>query len=59
MKTETKNFYIIKSIRMMTHLIREGFDLYKVIDDDKNPHYKVFLFEDTEELRNAMQLYSK
>lgn len=38
----------------MTYLIREGFDLHKVIDDDKNSHYKVFLFEDSEELRQAM-----
>lgn len=59
MRTETKEFYIIKSIRMMTFLIRKGFDLYKVIDDDKNPHYKVFLFEDTKELRQAMTEYSK
>lgn len=53
------NLYIIKSIRMTNFLIRQGFDLRQVIDDENNPHYKVFLFEDTQELRNAMSRFKK
>ena len=54
-----KSFYVVKSIRMMTYLIRKGFDIYKVKDDDKNSHYKVFLFEDSEGLRMAMREFSR
>lgn len=50
----SKNFYVIKSLRMMTYLIRQGFNIYKVKDDDKNSYYKVFLFEDSEDLRKAI-----
>lgn len=53
----SRNFYVVKSIRMMTYLIREGFDLFKVKDDDKNSHYKVFLFEDSKKLRKAMNQF--
>lgn len=55
----TRNFYVVKSIKMMTYLIREGFNIYKVKDDDKNPHYKVFLFDDSQDLRKAMSEYTK
>ncbi|WP_350445927.1 DUF5659 domain-containing protein [Anaeromonas frigoriresistens] len=55
---DNNQFYVIKSIKMMTYLIRAGFDLYRVIDDDKNSHYKVFLFNDSDELRSAMFKYN-
>lgn len=53
-----KKFYVVKSIKMMTYLIREGFDIFKVKDDDKNSHYKVFLFEDSENLRRAITKFT-
>lgn len=51
--------YIIKGLRMTNYLIRKGFDLLKVEDDIHNSHYKVFLFEDTPELRQAMSRFKK
>lgn len=49
-----RKHYIIKSIRMMSELIKRDFRLYKVIDDKDNPQFKVFLFNDTPELRQAI-----
>lgn len=29
----------------------------KVLDSDKNPQFKIFLFHDTKEIRNAVDSY--
>lgn len=53
-----KDYYIVKTIRLMTYLIRKGFNLYRVVDDSVNPYYKVFMFEDTPKLRKVITEYS-
>ena len=52
-------YYVVKSLKMMHYLIRQGFDVQKVDDNKENPKWKVFLFSDSEELRQAMTVYNK
>lgn len=58
-RVDRKNWYIVRSIRMMSELIREGFDLLNVMDSDDNPHFKVFAFEDTPELQKSISQISR
>lgn len=57
MKTETKNFYVIRGLGMANYLVRQGFDIKKVEDNRSNSYFKVFIFEDSEELRTAISQY--
>lgn len=52
-------YYVVKSLKMMHYLIREGFDVQKVVDNKENLQWKVFLFTDSKELRQAMTDYNK
>ena len=49
-----KNF-IVYSMRVANALIRKGFEMIGSRVNYKNPKYMVYLFEDTQELRNAVQ----
>ena len=51
--------YIIKTLRMMNYLVRNGFDCKKVKRDKFNTEKVVFCFEDTRELRQALNNYKK
>lgn len=53
-----KNLYIIRGIRMANYLIRQGCDMIKVADNKDNSNYKIFLFEDTPKLQNAITRYN-
>ncbi len=59
MKTETKNFYVIRGLGMANYLVRQGFDIKKVEDNAYDRRFKVFLFEDSPELRKAIGKYDK
>ena len=48
-----KNF-IVYSMRVANALIRKGFEMIGSRVNYKNPKYMVYLFEDTQELRNAV-----
>lgn len=54
-----QSFYVIRGIGMVNYLVRKGFDLWKVEDDKNNPRFKVFLFKNTPELKEAMGGYKK
>lgn len=54
-----QSFYVIRGIGMVNYLVRKGFDLIKVEDDKDKPEFKVFLFKNTFELREAMGGYKK
>ena len=58
-KRKDKSFYVIRGIGMVNYLIRQGFDLIKAEDDKDKPEFKVFLFKNTPELREAMGGYKK
>ena len=47
-------FYVVKSLRMTNYLAKLGFDIKNVEDNAYDRRYKIFLFEDSHELRRAM-----
>lgn len=52
-------YYYIKTLSMMRHLSNLGFEVLETIPNFNNPKHKVFLFEDTDELRGAMSGYKR
>ena len=49
--------YVVKTMRLASWLINEGFEKIKEQEDRNNPKFNVFLFEDTIELRSALERY--
>lgn len=45
----------VLSMQMAVHLIRRGFDLWKIVPSEKIPGYQVFMFERTPELETAIK----
>lgn len=58
MKEKTQ-MYIIRSLSMANHLVRNGHDILKVEDSEKDSRFKVFLFEDSAALHNTMKQFHK
>lgn len=52
-------YYVIRSLNMMHYLVRKGFDVQNVSNSNENPELKVFLFTDSEKLRQAMSEFGK
>lgn len=52
-------FYVVKTMRLASYLSSLGFKVQKEQADRNNPKYKVWLFEDTIELRGALLNYKK
>ena len=59
MMNDERKYYPVKSIKLMTWLIRHGFDLYSVRDDFLNQRYKVFIFKNSKELKNCIGEFNK
>lgn len=53
------NYYVCKTIDEMMYLVRNNQRVKKVSDDKFNIKYKVFLFDDTDELRLLLNNYKK
>lgn len=49
--------YVIKTQRMCVYLQNKGFKLIKSVRDRNNPKYFVYLFKDTEGLRQTLNEY--
>lgn len=49
--------YIVRSLDLTNWLCGQGYPILKVEDSEKNPRYKVFLFEDTKQIRNSVAKY--
>ena len=49
-----KNLKAIHSLKLAMYLVREGFDIIKVVDSLKDKEFKIFLFVDSEELKEKM-----
>jgi hypothetical protein len=54
-----EQYYIIRSLSMANYLVRQGHNIKKVDDSEKDPSMKVFLFSDSDELRKTMQSFRK
>lgn len=53
-KTE---MYIVRSLELANWLCNRGYKILKVEDSEKNPKFKVFLFEDTKRIRSSVLEY--
>lgn len=51
--------YIVRSLSMTNWLCNNGYKILKVEDSEKDPRFKVFLFEDTTALHNTMKQFQK
>lgn len=49
--------YIVKTMRQASWLINEGFVKIREQEDRNNPKFNVFLFQDSVELRSALERY--
>lgn len=51
--------YVIKTTRLNEHVAKHGFKMIRPQRDRYNPSFVVFLYEDTEELRECIGRYSR
>lgn len=51
--------YVIKSKNLASFLLGKGFDLVRKDVDSNNTRYNIYLFNDTEELRNVIGLWNR
>lgn len=51
--------YIVRSLSMTNWLCNHGHKILKVEDSEKDPKFKVFLFENTSALHNTMKRFPK
>ena len=54
---ENKEVCTVRSLDLVNYLCNRGFKIKKVIDSDKNPRFKVFLFEDSKAIQNSIATY--
>lgn len=47
----------VRSLDLVNYLCNRGYRIKKVIDSDKNPRYKVFLFEDSRAIQDSIATY--
>lgn len=46
-----------RSLELANYLCNHGYKIKKVIDSDKNPQFKVFLFEDSKAIQDSIATY--
>ena len=51
-------YYVCKTVRLLNYLSKK-FDVIKVDRDRNNSSFCIFLFEDSQELRNYLSDYNK
>lgn len=49
--------YVVRSVALVNWLCQRGYTLLKAEDSKTNPLYKVFMFEDSEPLRQCVEDY--
>lgn len=50
-------FYVCKRMRLLNYLMDKGFNFIKTQRDRRNPHYIVWIFKDSPELRECVEEY--
>lgn len=58
-ESSTPTYYKIYSLTMANYLVRQGFDIKKVDDSERDSKLKKFLFHDGVDFRNAMSRYKR
>ena len=59
MQNNRTQMYIVRSLSMTNWLCNNGHKILKVEDSEKDPRFKVFLFEDTAALHDTMKHFQK
>ena len=54
---ENKEVCTVRSLDLANYLCNNGHKMKKVIDSDKNPRFKVFLFEDSKAIQDCISTY--
>lgn len=54
---ENKEMCTVKSLALANYLCNHGYKMKKVIDSEKNPKFKVFLFEDSKAIKDSIATY--
>lgn len=49
--------YVVRSISLVNWLCQRGYKLLKAEDSKEDSKYKVFMFEDSEEIRSSVATY--
>lgn len=55
--SENKDICTVRSLNLANYLCNHGYKMKKVIDSDKNPRFKVFLFEDSKAIQDSIATY--
>lgn len=56
-RKEKMPMYVVRSVGLINWLCRRGYTLLKAEDSKDNSKYKVFMFEDSEPLRQCVAEY--
>lgn len=56
-RKEKMPMYVVRSVGLVNWLCRRGYTLLKAEDSNDNSKYKVFMFEDSEPLRQCVAEY--
>ena len=59
MQNNRTQMYIVRSLSMTNWLCNNGHKILKVEDSEKDPRFKVFLFEDTAALHDTTKHFQK
>lgn len=54
---ENKNVCTVRSLDLANYLCNNGYKMKKVIDSEKNPQFKIFLFEDNKAIQKSIATY--
>lgn len=55
--SKTIPMYVVRSISLVNWLCQRGYKLLKAEDSKEDSKYKVFMFEDSEEIRSSVATY--
>lgn len=55
--TENKDVCTVRSLDLANYLCNNGYKMKKVLDSEKNPRFKVFLFENSKAIQNSIATY--
>lgn len=57
--TKERELYEVFTLRLANWLAQHGYYIVSVMVDRKNPHYKTFLFNDSEDLRACIEEFKQ
>lgn len=55
--TRKTEMCMVRSLDLANYLCNHGFKMKNVIDSDKNPRFKIFIFEDSRNIQCCISTY--